>query len=126
MRDHDQRQRPLGVEPRQEIENLVARAAVEVARRLVGQQQFGLIHQRAGDRGALHLAAGELPRAVLQPVAKADRVEQPAGPVAQLASAHPVAHHAVPDHRRGEHVLQRRELRQQVVRREDHADVAVA
>ena len=41
------------------------RAAVQVAGRFVRQQQARRVHQRAGDGDPLHLAAGELVRAVL-------------------------------------------------------------
>ena len=45
------------------ISSLVAR--VEVAGRLVGEEQRGRVDQRARDRDALLLAAGELVRQVL-------------------------------------------------------------
>ena len=58
---------------------------VEVAGRLVGEQQRRAVDQRPGDRDALLLAAGELRRVVVQPVAQADALEQLRGPVAALA-----------------------------------------
>ena len=58
---------------------------IEVAGRLVGQQHLGLGDQRPGDRGALHLAAGQLARLVLQPVRQADHLEQLRGPLDDVA-----------------------------------------
>ena len=55
------------------VHDLARRAAVEIAGRLVGEQQVRLVRQRARDRHALLLAAGELARAVLLPSAEADR-----------------------------------------------------
>ena len=73
VRDHDRR---LAVARRRSraaasrISPLVVR--VEVAGRLVGEHHGRARDERAGDRDALLLAAGELGRAVLAPVAEAD------------------------------------------------------
>ena len=56
------------------------RRRVEVAGRLVGQQHARPVDQRPGDGGALHLAAGQLARLVLEPMAQADAVEHLAAP----------------------------------------------
>ena len=45
---------------------------VEIAGGFVGDQQPGAVRQRAGDSGALHLAARHLLRVVTQPVLDAD------------------------------------------------------
>ena len=58
---------------------------VEVAGRLVGQQQVGLGDQGPGDGRPLHLAAGQLARAVLQPMAQADQFQQFARPARRAA-----------------------------------------
>ncbi len=55
-------------------------AGIEIAGRLVGQQQAGLVDQRARDRDALLLAAGELPRRVALAVAQAQQRERRARP----------------------------------------------
>ena len=44
----------------------LAQLVVEIGERLVEQHQIGVLDQRAGDRGALLLAAGELQRRALQ------------------------------------------------------------
>ena len=49
---------------------------VEVAGRLVGQQQRRLVDQRARDGDALLLAARQLIRMMLRAVGQADRVER--------------------------------------------------
>ena len=59
---------------------LVARPAVEVPGGLVGEHDRGPRHERAGDRGALALAARELRRMVVEPVAEADALEDLARP----------------------------------------------
>ena len=58
----------------------LGRHRVEVARRLVGQDEFGVVHQAAGDGHALLLAAGELRRPVVEPLAQADHFGQLAAP----------------------------------------------
>ena len=54
----------------------VAGRVVEVAGRLVGQQDLGVVGERADDRDALLLAAREPRRAVPRRSAEADPVEQ--------------------------------------------------
>jgi hypothetical protein len=85
----DHHDRPaLLVEPGEELEDLGARAGVEVPGRLVGQQQRRAADQGAGDGDALDLAAGQLARIVVGPVAEPDLVEGLAGPVHPLAAPH--------------------------------------
>ena len=55
-----------------QAQDLLGGGAVEVAGRLVADQQGRVGDQRAGDRDALLLAAGELVRLVLGPVGQAD------------------------------------------------------
>ena len=64
-----------------ELEDLGAGAAVEVAGRLVGEDDRRLAGQRAGHGDALLLAAGQLARPVLQPVAQTDGVDDPVDPL---------------------------------------------
>ena len=49
---------------------------VELAGRLVGEQQVRAVGQRAGDRDALLLAARQLVRAVASAVGQTDQLEQ--------------------------------------------------
>ena len=68
--------RPSSVQAFQQVEDFVGRRRVEVAGRLVGQDELGVVHQAAGDRHALLLAAGELRRPVVEPLAQADHFGQ--------------------------------------------------
>ncbi len=70
--DHDDRLLELAVEDAELAEDLVGALAVEVAGRLVGDDQVGVGHDRPGDRDALLLAAGELPGVVVLPPFEAD------------------------------------------------------
>ena len=49
---------------------------VEIAGRFVGQHQFGLVDQGAGDGDALLLAAGKLAGMMAEPVAEADFLQR--------------------------------------------------
>ena len=80
-----------------------------------------MAHERARQRHALLLAAGQLARAMVQPVAQADLVEQFERPAARAPPAVPSR-----DQRRNQHVLQHAALRQQVVILEHEADLPVA
>ena len=71
------------VEPAEHLHDLVAGLGVEVARRLVGEDDVRVVDQRAGDRDALLLAAGELGRAVVEPVCQADHAGPAPGALLQ-------------------------------------------
>ena len=76
VRDHDDR-RARAVQVAQQVHHRGAGAAVEVARRLVGQDQRRLADQRPRDRHPLALAARQLRRPVPQPVARGRRAPAP-------------------------------------------------
>ena len=88
---------------------------VEVAGRLVGQQHVRVVDQRAGDREALLLAAGELMRKRVGDVAQPEPVDQGATPRGRVrrGAAHPP---------REQHVGLAGELGQQVEELEDEPD----
>ncbi len=90
------------VELAQQLQDLRARSAVEVAGGLVGEHDLGLEQQGARDRDALLLAAGELGREVLCAVGEADRAR--AAPCARRRSPG----RSPRDERGQEHVLERR------------------
>ena len=71
--DQHQRGAALRVPGEQELDDLAAGRLVEIAGRLVGDQDRRIRRERAGERDALLLAAGELGRIVVEPVAQADR-----------------------------------------------------
>ncbi len=56
-----------------EFDDLVARRLVEIAGRLVGEQDFGVARDGARQRDALLLAAGKLTGIMRQPVAEPDK-----------------------------------------------------
>ena len=66
-------------------EDLVTPFAVEVAGRLIGEQDHGILDQGAGNCHSLLLASGELGRLVAQPVARARPVA--AGPLPWRAAS---------------------------------------
>ncbi len=63
----------------EELEDLVADVAVEVGGRLVGEQDRRRAGQRAGDRHALLLPAGEVARQKVAAVRKPHRLDHPLG-----------------------------------------------
>ena len=78
---------PSSMVRRSSAEHGAAGARVERAGRLVGEEHVGLADERAGDRHALLLAAGELRRAVAGAVAESDALERVAhGGAAQAAA----------------------------------------
>jgi hypothetical protein len=73
--DDHERHAPLALDALEERHDLLAGRRVEVAGRLVGEQQGRFGDERTGDRDALLLPAGELRRTVIHPVAEPDRLE---------------------------------------------------
>ena len=65
----------LRVAGEQQIDDLLAGVFVEIAGRLVGDQDRRIGRQRARERDALLLAAGKFRRIMVQPLAEADRRE---------------------------------------------------
>ena len=81
---HDHRDALLAIELADDLHDLVRGARIEVAGRLVGQQHGGLVDQRAGQRDALLLAAGELAGRVALAVGQADARQHLAAAVVAL------------------------------------------
>ena len=101
-------------------QHLVAAAAVERAGRLVGEDDIGAVHQRAGDRDALLLSAGQLVRPVAGAVGDAEPLQQRMGTrpalLARLAGID-----------RGDlHIAGSRQLRQQMIALKDEAEMLAA
>jgi hypothetical protein len=71
VRDHDDGLAVLAVERLEQVEDLVAGLAVEVAGRLVAEQERGIGDDAPGDADALLFAAGEGARVVLCAVREA-------------------------------------------------------
>ncbi len=120
VRDEDDGDAALRVQPLEQAHDLRAGLRVEVARRLVGQDDGRLGDQRAGDGDALLLAARQLVGVVLQPVAQPDGFQRLAGPLTPLARTHAGVDQRLLD------VVDGRRAAQQVERLEDEADFPVA
>ena len=102
---HEQDRRPVLVaDAVQHVEDLGARLGVERAGRLVGEQQPRPVRERARDRDALALAAGEGWRVAVGARREADLVQQ-------LARAAVALGPAVPAEQRHLHVLERGQRR---------------
>ena len=118
VRDHDDRLAVLAVERLQQVEDLVAGLAIEVAGRLVAEQQRRVGDDRAGDADALLLAAGELARVVLRAVGEADDLQRDRRTRLRRSAFDSLVSSS------GSSTLRSRgQHRQQVVELEDEADV---
>ena len=99
--------------------HLLAQLQVERAERLVEQQHARLVHERAGQRDALLLAARELARLALLETREADEVEDVDTRPRTTLAAHAAAPQAEGD------VLEDRQVREERVRLEDGVHVAL-
>ena len=115
--DHDGHAQ-VAVEPPEELEDLVPGRGVELARRLVGEDDVRPVGEGHGDRDPLLLPARQPVRAEVGTVGQVHLAQQLARP-----GRAGVVRHAVEDHRQRD-VLQRGQVRQQVARRllPDEAD----
>ena len=117
---HDDQDRLLlTVKIEQQRRDSFRRGAVEVAGRLVAQEQPGRAHQRARDGDPLPLAARQLARPMIDAVFEPDLLTSSTGPPASLAILPPSS---FGDKRRNQDVLEHRALRQQAVILENKAD----
>ncbi len=92
----------------QQVEHFVARFAVEVAGRLVGEGDGGFGDQGAGNGDALLLPTGKLVGTVLGAVVQADQRQQPADALGVILDAFAV------NQQRQRLVLRRAERGQQI------------
>ena len=102
----------------QQIHDVPPGRRVQVARRLVGQDDRRIVGERAGDRDALLLPAGQLRRIVVRAIGQADLLQQlprAGGGVAPAGNLH-----------RHQHVLERGQRRHQVEELEDEPDLLAA
>jgi hypothetical protein len=115
---HEDRLVQLAVELRQQAEDLSGRFPVEVARRLVRDEQRRIADDRPRDRDALLLSPRELPRIVLGAVREADERQGGRDVLAALLLGE------LREQERKLDVLVGGEDRNQVVELEDESDVA--
>ena len=76
VRDHDDRLAVIAIERLQQIEDLVAGLAIEIAGRLVAEQQRRVGDDGARDADALLLAARQLTRVVLRAIGQPDDLQR--------------------------------------------------
>ena len=115
--DEQDRRAALARERLHAIDDFAARRLVERGRRLVGEHHGRLADERARDRDALALAAGELLGTLVRVLAEAHGLEHRVGPALQLG-----ARGAPGDAQAELHVLRRGQRAEQVVLLEDEAD----
>ena len=117
VRDDDDGPSLLLVQPRQRGHHLRPGVAVQIARRLVGQDDAGIVHQRPGDGHPLLLPTGELRGLVPHPIGQSDHLQQATRPLPALGRGHAGKEH-------GEfHVLGRRHRRDEVEGLKHEADL---
>ncbi len=75
----DEREPELALERVDQVEHALAGVGVEMPGRLVAEEQLRLLGERARDRDALRLAAGQLGRQVVELRAETDQLEQRRG-----------------------------------------------
>jgi hypothetical protein len=100
-----------------DVEHSRARLLVEIPGRLVCEHEGGIVHERARNREALLLTAGQRRGEAARRIGEAEPSEQLAGTRRRLDAV-------ARESRRQEDVLDPRQLRQQVKRLEDETDVA--
>jgi hypothetical protein len=116
VRHEDERGARVAVELLHHPDDAAPGLLVEVAGRLVGEEDLRPVRERARERDPLLLAAGKLGGIMVEALPEADPAEQRCG---ALAGAVVVA----PELERHQHVLERGQRRQEVERLEDEADV---
>ena len=119
VRDHADRGAGL-VQLLEQVHDGFAALRIEVARRLVGEQDERLAGDGAGDGDALLLAAGELARQMLRAMRHADALERRLDALLALGRAHAAVGERQLD------VLEDGEIADQVEALKDEPDLAVA
>src|SRR6266536_3145955 len=115
VRGDDHGHPPRTPEVEDQLDDLASRSRVQVAGRLVGEQQPGLVDEGSGDRNALLLTSGEARRQRSLPAGEADGREELLRAL-ELVEVGPVREE------RSHHVVADRQRRQQVEPLEYEAD----
>ena len=117
VRHHDDRLAEVVLELAQQREDRLGVARVEIAGRLVGDDQIGIGDDGARDGDALLLAARERARVVVEPLVEADDAQRGLGALQALGLVE------MREQQRQRDVVARVEHRDQVEELEDQADV---
>ena len=118
MRDENQRRATPRLEREEEIDDLAAGLAVEIAGRLIGEQEARARDERAGERHTLLLATGELCRKMRHAMREPDLAEQLCGALEGIRLTAKL--------QRQRDVLLRRHGRHEMEGLEDNADAGAA
>ena len=117
---HDDEGDPaLAVQSPHQCDDLLAGFAVDLAGRLVTEDQRGLVDQRPRDRGALPFASGHLVGPMVHPIVQAHFLEQRGGARLAIRAGPVVA-------KRKHHVLDGIKAREQIEILEDESDFLAA
>ncbi|MOA15409.1 hypothetical protein D3C78_1355650 [compost metagenome] len=104
----------------QRVEYIMRGLRIEIAGRLVGEQQERRVGDGAGNGDTLLFTAGEFGRTVFTAMPHAHIVEQRAGALASFSLGE------TGDELRHHHIFHRREFRQEVMELINEADIAAA
>jgi len=122
----DERHAFLAVQLDEKLTQRRRAGVIERAGRFVGEQERRLVDKRPNDRYALAFAAGELTGAMIEPLTKADAVEQAAGAINGSFAGSKTGGASRSCQSGHKDVFQRGALRQEKVGLEDEAELAVA
>ena len=118
VRDHHERRTALPVQLEHQVDHRFASARIEAAGRFVGEQQGRLQDEGACQRDPLLFAAAEILRIVREPFAESHPLQQ----LTCCLDRVPALRHAPAELERQQHVLQRRQVRQQLERLEHESE----
>src|SRR5215831_8932107 len=117
VRGDEEREPTLSGQAQEQIENHLARLRIEVAGRLIGQDELRPVDERAGHRHPLLLAARQLAWTMAETIGETDLGQRLGGPCPRFALRPPA------EERRKHRVLERGHLAEQVVELEHEADL---
>src|SRR6185437_912173 len=120
MADHDKDRLFLAVQIEQQFADGFGRAAIEITRWFIGQQQDGAMDERSRHRHTLAFATRQLGGTMFETIRQTDAVEQLPGPCFHRLAV------VTRDESGDQHVFEYGTLRQQMMILKDEADVSIA
>ena len=118
VRDEHERGAGAGVQPEQTVNDQLAGLSIEVPGRLVGEQDFWLVDERARQGDALLFAAGELRRIMGEPFAQTHALQERDRLVTDLVAA--------AQFQRNHHILQSGQSRNELKRLKNETDLFIS